>query len=276
MQLKIALEFIAGHLAKVCRHDLLKPAALAACGFAAGLLLTGTAVAASPRPPQDVVAETVQYDSGGFSISAYLVKPSGAGKHPAILIIHDNQGLTDGVRDLARQFAAAGFLTLAPDLASRAGGSKNPQQAQGALNQMPASNQIEDLKAGFAYLQKDPDADASKISSVGFGWGGWRTLKLASSVPDLYRAVVYCGATPTDGLESISAPIMANYAQYDFRVTGGAIPTEKALKGMGKKFTYYVYPNTDRAFFNPANPRYDAEAAKQAWGRTVDFLRATM
>jgi carboxymethylenebutenolidase len=228
------------------RRNLRKPFALAACVFAIGVFL-GSAAIAFARPPQD-----------------------------ANVLVHDNQGLTDGVRDLARQFAAAGFLTLAPDLASRVGGSKNPQQTQGALNQMQSSTQIEDLSAGFIYLRKNPDVDAGKISSVGFGWGGWRTLKLASAVPDVYRAVVYCGATPNEGLETIKAPVMANYAQYDFRVTGGAIPTEKSLKAMGKKFTYYVYPNTDRAFFNPANPRYDADAAKQAWGRTVDFLRASM
>jgi carboxymethylenebutenolidase len=276
MRPDISKKVYVGHRGVFRRQILLKPAALAVCAFAAGMYLLGSPAVASPRPPQDANAETVQYDSGGTSISAYLVKPSGSGKHPAVLLVHDNQGLTDGVRDLARQFAAAGFLTLAPDLASRAGGSKSPQQAQGALNQMQGSAQIDDLSAGFAYLQKDPDVDASKISSVGFGWGGWRTLKLASAVPELYRAVVYCGATPNEGLATIKAPVMANYAQYDFRVTGGAIPTEKELKSMGKKFTYYVYPNTDRAFFNPANPRYDAEAAKQAWGRTVDFLQASM
>jgi carboxymethylenebutenolidase len=258
----------------ITRRELLKPALAAVCSFAGATFLLASPASALPPPPQEGAnAETVQYDSGGISISAFLAKPSGGGKHPAVVLVHDNAGLTDGVREMARQFAAEGFLTLAPDLVSRAGASKNPQQAQGAIGQLNPLDTVQDVRAGFDYLQKDPDVEADKISAVGLGWGGWRTYMLASRVPDLYRAVVYCGATPNDGLENIKAPVMANYAQFDFRVTGNAIYTEKTMTGMGKKFTYYVYPNTERTFYNPTNPRYDADAAKQAWSRTIDFLR---
>ena len=260
--------------ARITRRQLLKSVLAAVCSFAGAIFLQSPPTSASPLPPQEGAnSETVQYDSGGISISAFLAKPGGGGKHPAVLLVHDNAGLTDGVREMARQFAAAGFLTLAPDLVSRAGGSKTPQQAQGAIGQLNALDTVQDLRAGFDYLQKNPDVEADKISAVGLGWGGWRTYMLASRVADLYRAVVYCGATPNDGLQNIKAPVMANYAQFDFRVTGNAIYTEKTMTGMGKKFTYYVYPKTERTFYNPANPRYDADAAKQAWSRTIDFLR---
>ncbi len=68
------------------------------------------------------------------------------------------------------------------------------------------------------------------------------------------------------------APVLANYAQYDFRITGNALQTEKAMTGAGKKFTYYVYPGVQRAFYNEG-PQYDAAAAQLAWTRTLDFLR---
>jgi carboxymethylenebutenolidase len=88
----------------------------------------------------------------------------------------------------------------------------------------------------------------------------------------LYRAVVYSGATPTQGFENVRAPVLGNYAQFDFRVTGNAIWTEKTMHEAGKEFTYYVYPSVYHAFY-VAGPQYSADAAKLAWTRTLDFLK---
>jgi carboxymethylenebutenolidase len=86
--------------------------------------------------------------------------------------------------------------------------------------------------------------------------------------------VVFYGSTPDDGLQNIHAAVLAHYAQQDFRITGNAVLTEKTMKELGKKFTYYVYPGAEHAFFNDTGPRYDAEAAKLAWSRTLEFLRS--
>ena len=217
-------------------------------------------------------AVTVQYDSGGVKIDAYVAKPKGGGKNPAVIVIHDNQGLNDPMREVTRQFAAAGFVAMAPDLASRLGASKPAGQAMQAINQLSPNLTVQDLRAAFSYLQKDPDVDPAKISAVGFGWGGWRSFMLATAVPELYRAVVYSGATPTQGFENVHAPVLGNYAQYDFRVTGNAIWTEKTMHDAGKEFTYYVYPSVYHAFYS-AGPQYNADAAKLAWTRTLDFLK---
>lgn len=238
-----------------------------------------TRAAKKPGSPQasdaaNVSTETVHFQSGDVRFSAFVAKPNGEGKHAAIIVIHDNQGMTDAIRDAARQYAAAGFIAIAPDLVSRAGGTESPQQAQGALARISPDQTVEDLRACFNYLQTYPGVDSGKISSVGYGWGGWRSFRLASTVSDLYRAVIFYGATPTDGLENINAPVLANYAQYDFFDTGNSIWTENTMRKSGKKFTYYVYPKTFRAFANPASPRYDAGAAKVAWTRTLDFLQS--
>ena len=232
---------------------------------------------AAVKPAQDaqsanVNVATVQYDSGGLNIDAYVVKPKGGGKNPAVIVIHDNQGLNDPMREVTRQFAAEGFVAMAPNLASRLGPAKSPAQAMQAINQISPNLTVQDLRAAFAYLQKDPDVDPAKISAVGFGWGGWRSFMLAISVPELYRAVVYSGATPTQDLESVHAPVLGNYAQFDFRVTGNAMWTEKTMHDAGKNFTYYVYPSVYHAFYS-AGPQYDANAAKLAWTRTLDFLK---
>jgi len=253
--------------------------AFAAAGIfvSTNYLLDLSGWAAAARPPQDtqpanVDATMVQYDSGGLNIDAYLAKPKGGGKNPAVIVIHDNQGLNDPMRDVTRQFAGAGFVAMTPDLASRLGAQKAPGQAMQAINQLSPILTVQDLRAAFAYLQKDPDVDPGKISAVGFGWGGWRSFMLATSVPELYRAVVYSGATPTQGFENVHAPVLGNYAQFDFRVTGNAIWTEKTMHDAGKAFTYYVYPSVYHAFYNPG-PQYNADAAKLAWTRTLDFLK---
>jgi carboxymethylenebutenolidase len=92
------------------------------------------------------------------------------------------------------------------------------------------------------------------------------------SVPELYRAVVYCGSPPSQSYDAVHAPVLAHYALYDFRVTGNALLTEKAMTEAGKKFTYFVYPQANRGFYTPGE-QYDAAAAKLAWTRTLDFLK---
>jgi carboxymethylenebutenolidase len=219
-----------------------------------------------------VIAETVHYDSGGFVISAFVAKPAEGGKHPAVLVIHDSQGLDDSIRDIAKRFAAAGFFALAPDFTSRLGGVRLPNQMAQAVARLSANLSVQDARAAFAYMQKDPEVDAAKISTVGFGWGGWRSFMLAASVPDLHRAAIYCGSPPSQSFDQVHAPVLAHYAQYDFRTTGNALLTEKSMTEAGKEFTYFVYPRVNRGFYAPG-VQYSADAAKLAWTRTLDFLR---
>ena len=266
------------------RRELVKSIIAATGGYAAAHLflessgLAATLISSQEAQASNVDAETVHYPSGDIDVQAYLARPKGSGKFPGIILIHENRGLNEHIRDVARRFATEGFVAMAPDLLSRVGGTgkmSSPEAAIVAIGQLPPRASVEDLQAGYAYLEKYPDVDATKISSVGFCWGGWRGFMLATTVPTLHRAVVFYGSTPTDGLRNIQAPVMANYAQLDFRITGGAMATEKEMKELGKKFTYYVYPNANHAFFNDTGTRYDAEAAKLAWTRTLEFLRSS-
>jgi carboxymethylenebutenolidase len=222
--------------------------------------------------PPNASSETIHLDSGGFDIDALVVKPAGGGKHPAILLIHDSQGLDDSIRKAAKQFANAGFFVLAPDFTSRLGGTRTPGQMAQAVGQLSPNLSVQDARAAFAYLQKDPEVDAAKISTVGYGWGGRRSFMLAISVPELYRAVVYCGSTPSQSFDAVHAPVLAHYAQYDFRVTGNALLTEKAMTEAGKQFTYFIYPKVNHGFYDP-NMQYNADADNLAWTRTLDFLK---
>lgn len=221
-----------------------------------------------PGQAVDLDAHMVQYPLGSLSIRAYLAKPRGAGKHSAVIVVHSTHGLDDKIEDVSRRLAMNGFVVLAPDLVSRVA-SPGP----GAVDHLPAAQTVYDLNAGYDFLASDPDVDASKISVLGFGWGGWRAFMLAEQKPTIFRAVIYYGVTPSTGLENIQAPILVHYAQYDFRNTGNAISTENAMKNLGKKFTYYVYPEATADFVNSSNP-HNTVATELSWQRTIDFLRS--
>jgi len=177
---------------------------------------------------------------------------------------------------VARRFAAEGFVTLAPDLLSRIGTTakmKTPEEATEAIAALPLLDTIADLRGGFDFLAQRPEVDSQKIACVGFCWGGWRSFMLATVEPKLYRAIVFYGSSPDSGFEKIQAPVLAHYAKWDNRITGNALWTDEKMKQAGKKFQYYVYPDTDHAFFNDTGPRYNPQAAKLAWTRTLEFLR---
>jgi carboxymethylenebutenolidase len=253
-------------------------------GIAATLISTVEAQSAN------VDAETVKYRSGQFDITAYLTKPKGAGPYPGVIVIHENRGLNEHIRDVTRRFAVEGFIALAPDLLSRAGGtgqggpapaaagdttgeSNRVADAAQAIARLPIAGVIEDLQAGLDFLGKQPGVDASRLSSVGFCWGGFRSFMLATAAPNLRKAVVFYGSSPDTGFDKIQASVLAHYAEWDNQLTGNAIWTKETMEKAGKKFQYYVYPKTDHAFFNDTGPRYDPAASKLAWQRTVDFLK---
>ena len=263
----------------VTRRETLKKAIVAGGGIlVANLLFDSVALASSAFSPQsaeqpDLENQTVEYPTDSGNISAALMKPKGAGKLPGLLVVHTDRGLNDRFLAYVRRLAAGGFVTLAPDLLSRAGGSAKLSFAQAGQEtaRLGPEATVSDVKAGYEFLSKDSDVDAQKISAVGFGWGAWRVFRLAEDVPALHRAVVFFGVTPTDGLEKIRTPFLSHYAQLDFRVTGNALWTEKML---GKNFTYYVYPKTEQQFIFDGTPAYNAEAAELAWKRTLEFLHS--
>lgn len=258
----------------------MKRAIAAGGGFLVANLLsdpiTRASAVAFPQAAEqpDVETQTVEYPTDNGNISAALVKPKGAaGKLPGLLVVHTDRGLNDRFLVYVRRLAAGGFATLAPDLLSRAGGTAKFSLAQAGQEtaRLGPEATVSDVKAGYEFLAKKPDVDAQKISAVGFGWGAWRVFRLAEEVPELHRAVVFFGVTPTEGLEKIRTPFLSHYAQLDFRVTGNALWTEKML---GKNFTYYVYPKMEQQFIFDGTPAYNAEAAELAWKRTFEFLHS--
>jgi carboxymethylenebutenolidase len=280
---------------RITRRELLRSITIAAGSYTAAHMfletsgLAATLISAIEAQKANVDADTVTFPSDRFDISAYLTKPKDAVKRPGVIVIHENRGLNEHIRDVARRFSAEGFVALAPDLLSRLGGtgqtrlpaaagdttgeSNRMVEATEAIGRLPLMAAIADLQAALGFLEKQPSVDSAQTSSVGFCWGGWRSFTLATNAPTLAKAVVFYGSSPDAGFERIHAPVLAHYAQWDNQITGNALWTREMMEKAGKKFQYYVYPQTEHAFFNDTGARYAPEAATLAWKRTIDFLK---
>ena len=250
---------------------------------AAHLLLESTGLASTlvsqvESSQINVESGTVTYPSAdGTSVSGYLSSPQGKGKFPGLIVIHENRGLNEHIRDVTRRFAAQGFVALAPDLLSRKGGTgsmPSPDAARDAI--MSVSNEVAlaDLNAALAYLDKQKNVQKGHLGCVGFCWGGARSFLLATASDLLKAAVVFYGsAPPEENLATIHCPVLGLYGETDERITSRVPEVAETMKKKDKQFTYKIYPGAGHAFFNDTSDRYNADAAKDAWDRANEFLR---
>jgi carboxymethylenebutenolidase len=240
--------------------------------------LAATLVSEIESQQANAHSSTVKYLNGKVKLSGYLSRPKAKGKYPAILVIHENRGLNDHTRDVARRFAANGFVALAVDALSRKGGTAaqdTPEKVREAFAAIPAADVISDLNAGLAYLNKHPRVKKDKLASIGFCWGGARSFLLSTEPNKLRAAVVFYGTAPTEEqLAKVHCPVFGVYGETDERITSKVPEVDAAMKKLKKSYEHKIYKGAAHAFFNDTNPqRYNAEAAADAWTQTLAFLR---
>lgn len=225
-----------------------------------------------------ITASEVSFPNGELKLGGYLSAPAGEGRFPGVLVIHENRGLNEHTRDVARRFAKAGFVALASDALARRGGTsamKSPDEARTAIGTITEEEALSDLEAALVYLDTLPKVQTGKLASVGFCWGGARSFALATQSSRLRAAVVFYGsAPPAEKLVAVKCPVLGLYGETDERITSQVPQVAAALKEAGKSFDSKIYPGAGHAFFNDTGERYNAEAAKDAWTRTLEFLRA--
>jgi carboxymethylenebutenolidase len=248
------------------------PAPSAEAAAAAGGELAAVTGAQSPLsvPEGDpaVQSATVTFPSGGDEISGYLAQPAAAGVYPAVLIAHENRGLTPHIEDVARRFAKAGYVALAIDLLSREGGtaSRDRDEVPGLLTDAGSDRHVGDFVAGYEYLQRLDAVDGDRIGMTGFCFGGGVTWRVATAIPELKAAVPFYGPAPDlAAVPNISAAVLGVYAENDQRIASGVPDLQAALAAAGITHQINVYPGVDHAFHNDTGERYNEEQATQAW-----------
>ncbi len=247
---------------------------------AAGLLaaLSPQFAAAQVIAPDDkrIQTETVRIASpeGHGSINAYLARPAGAtGKLPGVLVIHENRGLNPHIEDIARRLALEGYLAMAPDALTPLGGYPGDEdKARALFAKLDQKKTLPDFLAAAAALKSHANGNG-KVGVVGFCYGGGIAHTLATRLPDLDCAVPFYGNhPPADAAARVKAPLLIHFAEKDERINAAWPAYEAALKAAGIAHTAHTYAGTQHGFNNDTTPRFDADAAKLAWGRTLAFF----
>ena len=266
------------------RREFLKSAVAAVGGTAAayGLLSqmeTNTASAQIvAKDDKRLHTETIIYPGQTGNIIAYWARPKGKEGLPAVIVIHENRGLNDHIRDVTRRMALEGFLAIAPDALSPLGGTPADQaEVGGMFGKLNNQDTVKNFVAAVQYLKTHPLTNG-KVGCTGFCWGGGMTNQVAVNSPDLVAAAPYYGSQPAaEDVTKIKASMVLHYASQDTRINSGIPAYENALKSAGVNYQLYMYEGAQHAFNNDTNTsRYNKEAAELAWKRTVDLFKAKL
>ena len=238
-----------------------------------------TKVDKSPRHREWV---TVKHD--GRSVETFVVYPESKDKTPVILVIHEIFGMTDWVEDVADQFAAAGYIAVAPDLLSgmAPNGGRTPDFPRGgvgpAIGHLNPDQIAADLNAVADYGLHLPAA-VHKLFVAGFCWGGGQSFRFATNRPDLAAALVFYGSPPSkDAMARIKAPVYGFYAGNDARI-GATIPdTRTEMKELGKTYEPVTYEGAGHGFMRageaPDASEANVKARAESWTRIKEILKS--
>ena len=258
----------------------------------------GVEEAAAQQCPADLrVAENaadletgmVDYRGPGGTVFGYLARPRDSGnpprtrsaaiqsRLPAVLVIHENRGLNDHIKDVTRRLSRAGYVALGVDLISRLGGTHqfpDPVQAGQAYNRVGAAAYLEDMQASLTYLKNAFFVHPERLGAVGFCAGGANCFQLAVNTQDLAAAVVFYGNSPNplDQLDRLRAQFLGLYAELDRGITSRVPDLVTGLLNRSKPFGIHIYQGARHAFNNDTGAAYNRAAATDAWARTIAFF----
>ena len=260
------------------RREFLKQCVTLAGAGIAGCVVVGEVARAADIIAADdsrLVTQRVKYPTAKGEMDAYLARPKGDGKYPAVIVIQEIFGLNPHIEDVTRRIALEGFVAIAPDALTPMGGTAaNSANVMQAMMKLDQAETVKNFTAAVQYLKTYPQS-TGKVGCTGFCWGGAMTNQVAVNSPDLKAAVPYYGTVPADeDVPKIKAALLCHFAANDDRINAGIPGFEAALKKAGLEYQIFSYPGTNHGFNNDSAPeRYHKEAAEQAWKRTIDFFK---
>ena len=213
----------------------------------------------------------------------YLVFPVGQGnqssKLPAVIMIHENKGLNDHIKNMANLLARQGYVVLAVDL-FKGEVSVDPNDTRRMVQSVRNNPEhaVSNLQTAVKYVSSLPNVDSSKVASIGWCFGGGQSLQLALNSQDhpLAATILYYGTplvTDKGNLSKIKWPVLGIFGDQD-----RGIPVEKvnqfkaALEEDGITNEIHIYPGVGHAFANPSGANYAPKETQDAWQKTLSFL----
>ena len=258
------------------------------------LMMIGLLLSAAPVSAQDFALkqleksprhhEWVKIHAGKRMIHGFVAYPEKAEKTLAVIVIHENRGLTDWVKSFADQLAATGYLAVAPDLLSgfdtshdRTSDFADSDQAREAIYDLDPDQITRDLLAVQKYAAALPSSNG-KTAVIGFCWGGGQSFRLATYAPDLVAALVFYGPPPAEDerIAAISAPVFGFYGGLDQRINATIPETREKMKKHGKDYKVEIYDGASHAFMregdDPTGAAANKAARDAAWVRIKKIL----
>ena len=219
---------------------------------------------------------TIHGEGGPLFIYQSLPADHAVTRRPAVLVVHENRGLNEHIKDVTRRVAKAGYVAVAVDLLSRQGGTDrytDPEEAGAAYSRTRPEERREDLLSALLTIRDQRYVRADRLGAIGFCAGGGTVFDFAVNTDQLGAAVVFYGPPPPpDQIANLSAPLLGIYAELDRGITGRMPPVLTALNTLQKPYEFHIYQGVNHAFHNDTGARYDAGAACDAWSKTVAFL----
>jgi carboxymethylenebutenolidase len=223
------------------------------------------------------MGERVEFPSNSHTCQGYFAAPQTKG--PAVVVIQEWWGLVPHIEDIVERFARAGFVAIAPDL-YHGKTTKSPDQAMKELMELDSERAVGEIIGAGKWLLERPECSSKTYGVVGFCMGGGLAKFAATRDANVGAAVSFYGGFKKSDFEweKLNGPILLIAGEDDKGVSAaGERALAEKLQAMGKQATVKTYANADHAFFNDTRPEvYNAEAATDAWERTLELFRANV
>lgn len=267
--------------------------------FLAGYAAAALDAKAQPISTPDeglVIEETRLVGAGGYQLPAYVARPEGRGRRPAIIVVNEIFGIHDYIKDVCRRFAREGYVAIAPDYFDRAG-DPAPLTDFNAIREIVATANYEqvmgDTEGALTWLDRQRYVQDNAIGVTGFCWGGAVTWMAAARFPQIKAGVAWYGRLvapqtggfgaeegrpwPFDIAANLRAPVLGLYAENDRGIPLDTVEHMRAAlvaAGNPTGSEIVVYPGTQHGFHADYRDSYNAEAAADGWTRALAWFRA--
>lgn len=265
-------------MSTVSRRQFFGQSAAGAAAIALGARVVGAqdwAKANLEKSPRK--KEWVTVKNGARTVDSFIAHPQSSAKAPGIVVIHEIFGMTDWVQNVTDEFAAAGWVAIAPDLLSGMTPDGKPARnlpmsgAGEMIRKLPPDQITADLNACVDYVKGLASCNG-KVSVVGFSWGGSQCFRFATNRKDLSSAFVFYGSGPDAAdMPRIQAPVYGFYGGNDARIGASVPPTQEQMKTANKVFEPVTYEGAAHGFMrsgeDPGGSEADKKAREAAWVR---------
>lgn len=263
--------------------------------FFAGYAAAAVSANADPihTGAEGLVAETVMIPAGDRDIPAYIARPDGRGKRPAVLVVSEVFGIHEYIRDICRRLARLGYVAIAPDLFVRHGDPAPLVDFTLIRNIVAAATDAEvmnDIQATSAWLGRQAFVNKKKMAITGYCWGGAQVWLACERFRDFRCGVAWYGRLsrpaagqflsgperdwPLELAGYLKAPVLGLYGGKDQGIPATDIAAMRArlLEFEKEGSELIVYPDAQHGFHADYRASYDAKAAQDGWRRMVDFF----